>query len=245
MLKLDMSNALRPGELFGLRWSCFDPELCQIEIKETAYKGKIRPWGKTKGSLTKIPIAKQLAEELQAWRKQCLEEEQHKKKWHGPTADSPEAFIFPGRNGGFIDSSNYRNRVLHKLAKELGLPKLTFQVIRRTMATLAKDMGHVKDIQGMMRHSRLATTTDVYMQSLEDGVRSTVNSIYDELSGTGTWGSKPSAMDRPNHVGKEQGAAKITPTRETAVTQKPVRGVVLEFATRLRQSRGRRELLND
>jgi hypothetical protein len=113
------------------------------------------------------------------------------------------------------------------------------------MATLAKDMGHVKDIQGMMRHSRLATTTDVYMQSLEDGVRSTVNSIYDELSGTGTWGSKPSVTDRPNHAGKEQSAGKITPARETAVTQKPIRGVVLEFATRLRQSRGGRELLND
>jgi integrase len=245
VLKLDMSNALRPGELFGLRWSCFDPEHCQIEIKETAYKGKIRPWGKTKGSLTKIPIAKQLAEELQAWRKQCQEEQRQKKHWHGPTADSPEAFIFSGRNGGFIDASNYRNRVLHKLAREMELPKLTFQVIRRTMATLAKDMGHVKDIQGMMRHSRLATTTDVYMQSLEDGVRSTVNSIYDELSGTGTWGSKPSATDRSNHVGKEQNAAKIAPARETAVIQRPVRGVVLEFATRLRQSREGRELLND
>jgi hypothetical protein len=38
----------------------------------------------------------------------------------------------------------------------------------------------------MLHHSRVATTTDVYMQSLEDGVRSTVNSIYDELSSTGT-----------------------------------------------------------
>jgi integrase len=247
VLKLDMSNALRPGELFGLRWSCFDPELCQIEIKETAYKGKIRPWGKTKGSLTKIPIAKQLAEELQAWREQCREEEQHKRKWHGPTADSPEAFIFPGRNGGFIDSSNYRNRVLHKLAKELGLSKLTFQVIRRTMATLAKDMGHVKDIQGMMRHSRLATTTDVYMQSLEDGVRTTVNSIYDELSSTGTLGSVPrkSATARSSHADREQSAAKIVPGRETAAVPKPVRGVVLEFATRMRQGRGREELLSD
>jgi hypothetical protein len=35
-------------------------------------------------------------------------------------------------------------------------------VIRRTIATLAKDDGHVKDIQGMMRHSRVATTTDGY-----------------------------------------------------------------------------------
>ncbi len=60
LLTLDMTNALRPSELFGLRWSCFDPELCQIEIKETTYKGKIRPWGKTKASLTKIPIARAL-----------------------------------------------------------------------------------------------------------------------------------------------------------------------------------------
>ncbi len=251
VLKLDMSNALRPGELFGLRWSCLDPEHCLIEIKETAYKGKIRPWGKTKGSLTKIPIAKPLVEELQAWRKQCREEQQRKKHWQGPTADAPEGFIFPGRNGGFIDSSNYRKRVLHKLAKELELPKLTFQVIRRTIATLAKDKGHVEDIQGMMRHSRLATTTEVYMQSLEDGVRTTVNSIYDELSDTGTWGPRPSEASRSKHTGREQSATTMAPARETSVPQeqdqsaKPVRGVVLEFATRMRQSRGREMLLND
>ena len=201
VLKLDMSNALRPGELFGLRWSCFDPELCQIEIKETAYKGKIRPWGKTKGSLTKIPIAKQLAEELQAWREQCREEQKRKKHWHGPTADDPEGFIFPGRNGGFIDSGNYRKRVLHRFAKELELPKLTFQVIRRTVATLARKKGDIKDVQGVLRHSRTATTTDVYMQELPEGVRATVNSIHQELTrkggGTGDGGpepSKPSAM---------------------------------------------------
>ena len=38
-----------------------------------------------------------------------------------------------------MDPSNYRKRVLHKLATELGLPKLTFQVIRRTIATLAQE----------------------------------------------------------------------------------------------------------
>ena len=41
----------------------------------------------------------------------------------------------------FMDPSNYRKRVLHKLATELGLPKLTFQVIRRTIATLAQKKG--------------------------------------------------------------------------------------------------------
>ncbi len=49
---------------------------------------------------------------------------------------SPDALLLPGRFGGPIDSGNYRKRVLHKLAEELDLPKLTFQVIRRIMTTL-------------------------------------------------------------------------------------------------------------
>ena len=243
LLKLDMSNALRPGELFGLRWKRLDPDRCLIDIKETIYKGKIRSWGKTKGSLTQVAIAKQLAAELVEWRKQCPD-------------PSPEAFMFANAKGGFMDSSNYRKRVLHKLAKDLGLPKLTFQVIRRTIATLAKDKGHVKDIQGMMRHSRVATTTDVYMQSLEEGVRSTVDSIHQEL--TGTFGSSPepiSAGDRKANTAPFENVADageglaFTPVHAEpdagGALKKPVRGVVLEFATRMRQSRGREVLLND
>ena len=83
-----------------------------------------------------------------------------------------------------MDPSNYRKRVLHKVAEELELPKLTFQVIRRTIATLAQKKGTVKDVQGVMRHSRVATTTDVYMQELPEGVRATVDSIHNELHTT-------------------------------------------------------------
>jgi len=36
----------------------------------------------------------------------------------------------------------------------------------------------VKDVQGLMRHSRTATTTDVYMQEIPESVRATVNSIH-------------------------------------------------------------------
>jgi hypothetical protein len=71
--------------------------------------------------------------------------------------------------------------VLHKLARDLNLPKLTFQVIRRTIATLAQKKGTVKDVQGVLRHSRTATTTDVYMQEIPESVQATVNSIHSEL----------------------------------------------------------------
>ena len=80
-----------------------------------------------------------------------------------------------------MDTGNYRKRVLHKLARELELPKLTFQVIRRTIATLAEKKGTVKDVQGLLRHSRAATTTDVYMQEIPESVRATVNAIHQEL----------------------------------------------------------------
>ena len=99
-----------------------------------------------------------------------------------------------------MDSSNFRNRVLHKLAEELELPKLTFQVIRRTIATLGKTKGHVKDIQGMMRHSKASTTTDVYMQSLEPEVRTAINSIHDELMGNGTTGPAPQEPRKPRRT---------------------------------------------
>ena len=87
-----------------------------------------------------------------------------------------------------MDAGNYRRRVLHKLADELELPKLTFQVIRRTIATLAQKKGTVKDVQGLLRHSRAATTADVYMQEIPESVRATINAIHAELK------TKPQAV---------------------------------------------------
>jgi integrase len=63
----------------------------------------------------------------------------------------------------------------------LGLPKLTFQVIRRTIATLGQKKGTPKDIQSLLRHSKLATTTDVYMQKIAESVKTTVDAINQEL----------------------------------------------------------------
>jgi len=45
LMKLDMSNALRPSELFPLRWRCFLEETRILDIQETVYKGKVRSFG--------------------------------------------------------------------------------------------------------------------------------------------------------------------------------------------------------
>jgi hypothetical protein len=39
----------------------------------------------------------------------------------------------------------------------------------------------VKDVQGLLRHSRAATTTDVYMQEIPESVKAAVDAINAEL----------------------------------------------------------------
>ena len=109
-----------------------------------------------------------MADNLWLWKQEC-------------PRSSPEAFIFPNTDGGFLNTGNYRNRVLTPLAEKLGLPKLNFQVLRRTMATLAQKKGSVKDIQAHLRHAKADTTADEYMQSLPESVKRMVDSVYDEL----------------------------------------------------------------
>jgi integrase len=176
LLTLDMTETFRPSELFALRWSGFDMNRRTLTVTQTAYRGKLRDYGKTKKSLRTVHVPEGLGNELWLWKQQCP----------NPT---PEAFIFPNsrrRNGvrrnGFIRTDNYRARVLKPLAMKLGLAKLTFQVLRRTMATLAQTKGSIKDVQGILGHSKADTTVNVYMQSIEDSVKRTQEAIYAELT---------------------------------------------------------------
>jgi len=175
LLILDMTETFRPIELFALRWGGFDMDARTLTVSQTAYRGKLRDFGKTKKSLRTVYLPDGLANELWLWKQECADA-------------SPEAFIFPNsrrRNGaaknGFIRTNNYRARVLKKLARELGLAKLNFQVLRRTIATLAQTKGSVKDVQGILGHSKADTTVNVYMQPIEESVKQTLEAIYAEL----------------------------------------------------------------
>ena len=166
LLTLEMTDALRPSELFALRWKSFDGS--KLTITETVYRGRIRTWGKTDKSLGDVHLPQGLADDLRVWKRNCPD-------------SSSYAFIFPNSERGFIDTGNYRNRVLIPLAEKLGLPKLNFQVLRRTMATLAQKKGSVKDIQAHLRHAKADTTANEYMQELPESVMQMVDSVYQEL----------------------------------------------------------------
>ena len=80
-----------------------------------------------------------------------------------------------------MNTGNYRNRVWAPLAEKLGLPKLNFQVLRRTTATLAQKKGSVKDIQAHLRHAKADTTANECMEELPASVKEMVDSVHGEL----------------------------------------------------------------
>ncbi len=43
LLELEMTNALRPSELFALRWKCFNRAESKMHVFETAYKVNLCP----------------------------------------------------------------------------------------------------------------------------------------------------------------------------------------------------------
>jgi integrase len=98
---------------------------------------------------------------------------------------SPEALIFPtfgrGKRKGQIvphDSKNFLRARIRPIARWLGIPDrlVTFQVMRRTLGTDLQHHGTLKDAQGALRHASIATTGNVYMQSIDESVFRAVNS---------------------------------------------------------------------
>jgi integrase len=183
VLMLDMTDALRPSELFALRWRSFD-DVSTLSITETVYRREIRPFGKTPGSMTKVHLPDGLAKELRQWKLECKKPSCKALSCQNPAhrRASPDDFIFPNADGGFLDTANYRTRVLQPIADDLEIPKLNFQILRRTIATRAQKLGSVKDIQSHLRHSRADTTANEYVQELPESVQQMVGTVYAMLT---------------------------------------------------------------
>ena len=64
------------------------------------------------------------------------------------------------------------------LAEKLEVPKVNFQILRRTMATQTQCIGSMKDIQAHLRHAKADTTANKYMQELPESVKTMVGSVY-------------------------------------------------------------------
>jgi integrase len=176
LLRVLLVTALRPSELFALKWNCFDSDRKTLTIAETVYRGKLRPFSKT----TQEGDTERLTLFLPDAAMTALLE------WHSLTEfNSDDDYIFPNNKGGFILKENYQQRALNVLAEQAGIKLLNFQILRRTVATHAQSLGSPKDIQTIMRHAKAETAQEHYVQVIEASVKETTERLADKMLSKG------------------------------------------------------------
>ncbi|HTA24714.1 MAG TPA: site-specific integrase [Terriglobales bacterium] len=163
--------AMRPGEIFGLRWSSWRGD--HLHVEGTAWRGTLRPGkAKTKGSKAPVAVPDVLLPLLSEWRRQCQDTPDH-------------ALMFPTEKGTPIRPENWLRRRIKPVAASLEIAgRVNFQVLRRTFATNAQLHGTAKDVQTHLRHSDIATTLGVYTQPIDASVRKLVNAVADDVMTT-------------------------------------------------------------
>ena len=180
LLRFILTTALRPSELLALKWKDVDLKACTMRLERTIYRGELRE-GLTKttaeDAIPTLVVPEQAILALLEWYQHCAEN----------TADKvyieQDDYIFPNERGGFLLEHNYNRRNFKELAKLAGIPKVNFQILRRTVATHAANMGSLKSIQAIMRHKDADVTANTYMQIIDADVRATSNL----LAGKDTW----------------------------------------------------------
>jgi len=172
LLSFLLVTALRPSELFALKWKHFDMESGTLTLAETIYRGKVRAYTKTteEGDVAHLTLHVPQAAVIAL------------AKWHTETdRRADDDYIFPNTAGGYITKENFQRRILSPLAKQAGIKTLNFQILRRTVATHAQDLGSPKDISTIMRHRKVATAQDNYVQMIEASVKATAEKLATKM----------------------------------------------------------------
>jgi integrase len=171
MLLIGTFCAVRTSEVLGLTWRSYQVDC--LAIQNIAWEGKLYE-GKTKTKKSRAPVyvPAEIRREIDAWR-------------IATNPQSEEALLFPSRAGTPMTSRNFFQRRIHPIAKSLGIdPHLvTFQVLRRSCATRNQKRGSMKDVQEHLRHARIETTGNVYVQPVAESVKHMVEADVADVLG--------------------------------------------------------------
>jgi len=156
VFKLATVAGLRPGEIFGLRRRRVLDQV--LDIQERVYRGEMGT-PKTERSVRSVTIATTLREDIDAW---LLESPGGSEAWLFPS----ERLITP------ISKDNFMGRYLKPALQKIGLSFVNYQIMRRTHASLMRDLGvDPKIVAELMGHD-LDVNLNVYTQtSLESRLR--------------------------------------------------------------------------
>ena len=157
-------TGVRLGELLAFRWQDFDGTA--IHVKHSSWRGQLQS-PKTEGSKNRIPLTPGIAE--------LLAERQGR----------AEEYIFSRPDGRPLDADHMRRQVLYPALRAAGIEILPrqngFHAFRHTAGSLLYELTRdLQMVKGFLRHSRIATTSDIYLhvnESVQGEATATLASV--------------------------------------------------------------------
>jgi integrase len=163
--KLAVIAGMRPGEIFALTWGRMTA--AYADIRQRVYRGTIDT-PKTENSMRQAALSEGLLAEIEDWRLMAVE-----------TRD--QAWVFPSERMSPLSKDNCWRRSMQPALAKVELGWATFQVMRRTHATLMKALG----VDGKLVADQLGHTLDVnqniYTQSPVEIRQAAVNLLEKSL----------------------------------------------------------------
>ena len=148
--RLAIFAGMRPGEIFGLKWSHVSEQ--SVAIQQRLYRGKIGT-PKTHRSTRSAAFSPLIICELVEWRAVS-------------PSTLPDPWVFPSeRLTTPLSKDNLWRRHMEPRLKTVGLDWATFQVMRRTHSSLSRKAGiDPKVVADQLGHG-LGVNLDVYTKS--------------------------------------------------------------------------------
>lgn len=161
--KLAILAGMRPGEIFGLQWPHVNDTY--VDIRQRVYRNVVDT-PKTYQSIRQVALPIGMRAEVAAWRSLAID---------------LDGWVFPSENLTPLSKDNCWRRTMGPRLQDAGLGWATFQVMRRTHATLMKELkADPKLVADQLGHS-LDVSLNVYTQSPVESRIDMVNKLEQSL----------------------------------------------------------------
>ena len=126
IVQLALFSGMRPGEILALQWKHIAED--HVDVVHRLYRGKL-DCPKSERSKRKVALSLGTRRLIQQWRQQ-------------ETPSSPDAWVFPSANAAApLGRDNTWRRLIAPKLEAIELGWATFQIMRRTHASLARARG--------------------------------------------------------------------------------------------------------
>jgi integrase len=154
---------LRASEIIGLQWGDFNWEELTLLVRRSVVQGRVGDT-KTEASRLPLPVDPSLAEALRAHWQRSLHRE-------------PCDWVFANRKGKPRWQESILRRHIKPAAVRAGVGKIGWPTFRPYSSLLRRVCADIKVQQGLLRHSTIQSTTNVYTQAMQAGKRAAKNVV--------------------------------------------------------------------